>query len=176
MEIRYEPSRQDLVESGLEAFRTNKVIRRNTMVSNGLCAFLFGALLYYSFDDFTFSLACLLCGAVACVLYLLFLPKTLSFFLRRRSKKFVGTPAGKTSLTPRTVCLNSKGVRIYSDGFDKLYPYANIVEIRLKKDYLILPLKDGTSLIVPLRAFESPQQQEQFLAELRSHRPAGGSL
>ena len=156
MEIRYEPSLQDLVESGLEAFRTNKVIRRNTMVSNGLCAFL--------------------CGAVACVLYLLFLPKTLSFFLRRRSKKFVGTPAGKTSLTPRTVCLNSKGVRIYSDGFDKLYPYANIVEIRLKKDYLILPLKDGTSLIVPLRAFESPQQQEQFLAELRSHRPAGGSL
>ena len=88
----------------------------------------------------------------------------------------MGTPAGKTSLTPRTVCLNSKGVRIYSDGFDKLYPYANIVEIRLKKDYLILPLKDGTSLIVPLRAFESPQQQEQFLAELRSHRPAGGSL
>lgn len=86
MEIRYEPSLQDLVESGLEAFRTNKVIRRNTMVSNGLCAFLFGALLYYSFDDFTFSLACLLCGAVACVLYLLFLPKTLSFFLRRRSK------------------------------------------------------------------------------------------
>ena len=62
MEIRYEPSLQDLVESGLEAFRTNKVIRRNTMVSNGLCAFLFGALLYYSFDDFTFSLACLLCG------------------------------------------------------------------------------------------------------------------
>ena len=61
-------------------------------------------------------------------------------------------------------------------GFDKLYPYANIVEIRLKKDYLILPLKDGTSLIVPLRAFESPQQQEQFLAELRSRRPAGGSL
>ena len=51
MEIRYEPSLQDLVESGLEAFRTNRVIRRNTMVSNGLCAFLFGAVLYYSYHD-----------------------------------------------------------------------------------------------------------------------------
>ena len=176
MEVRYDPSLQDLVESGLEAFRTNKAIRRNTMASNGLCAFLFGALLYYSFDDFTFSVGCLLCGVAACVIFLLFLPKTMAFFLRRRSKKFINSPAGKTALSPRTVCLNSKGVRIWSDGFNKLYPYANITEIRLKKDYLVLPLKDSTSLIVPLRAFSSQEQQTAFLEELRSRHSVGASL
>ena len=168
MEISYDPTVSDLVESGLEAFRTNKVIRRNTTVSSCLCAFIVGALLYYSYHGFVFSAGCLICGAAAAILCYAVLPKTMSLMLRRRSKKFLASPSGKGALEPRTFSLNSKGIRIWSRSFDKLYPYETVAEIRMKKDYIILPLKDGTSLIFPERAFPDSEVRESFLAELRS--------
>jgi len=168
LEISYDPTVSDLVESGLEAFRTNKVIRRNTTVSSCLCAFIVGALLYYSSNNFELSAGCVLCGAVAAALCYAVLPKTMAMMLRRRSKKFLASPSGKGALEPRTFSLNSRGVRIWSKSFDKLYPYETIAEIRLKKDYIILPLKDGTSLIFPDRAFPDLSVREEFLAELRS--------
>ncbi|MBQ3077819.1 MAG: YcxB family protein [Clostridia bacterium] len=170
MELQYQPTIDDLVEEGLWAFRTNKAIKSKTTVSNAVCAFLFGALIYVSFDNFEFSVGSILCGALACALSLVFMPKTMAHSLRRRTKKLLKGPNGQKLLSERHYSFTSKGLRAWSETFEKIYPYSDIKAIEIHKDYLLLPFHNGMGLQIPLRAFENDTQRENFLNELRVRR------
>jgi len=170
LELQFQPTLEDLVEEGLWAFRTNKAIRSKTTASNAVCAFLFASLIYVSFDDFRLSLGAVLCGSLACLAAVVTMPWTMANSLRRRTKKLLKGQNGHKLLSERHYSFTSKGLRVWSDSFDKIYPYSEIRACEIQKDHLLLPFKNGMGLQIPLRAFESDAQREDFLNELRVRR------
>lgn len=95
-------------------------------------------------------------GAVAFVLWFLIIARARVFRL--------GPAPGGLTLGPRTISVESDGLRLQSDRQSALYYWSTVRSVDLTEQHL----DAHSAVIIPLRAFASISQREEFIREVKT--------
>lgn len=99
-------------------------------------------------------------GAVAFVLWFLIIARARVFRL--------GPAPGGLTLGPRTISVESDGLRLKSDRQSALYYWSTVRSVDLTEQHLFVVLDAHSAVIIPLRAFASISQREEFIREVKT--------
>lgn len=107
------------------------------------------------------------------------------FLLRQQIRYQVRENAPAEAFGPRTLTLTGEGIRVTGPGTSELLSWETVGAAESTKSLLLIPLtpapdNEAEILLIPRRAFSTPQEESAFQAELERFRLAaaanGGSV
>ncbi|MBB6050236.1 YcxB family protein [Armatimonas rosea] len=89
-----------------------------------------------------------------------------------KGKKWVNSDGFQQWLGSRTVTIEDSGLRVVSTRGERLIYWASFSEVIEAETHLFLPFGMLEVVVIPARAFESPDTKVAFLAELKARQTA----
>jgi hypothetical protein len=89
-----------------------------------------------------------------------------------KGKKWVNSDGFQHWLGSRTVTIEDSGLRVVSTRGERLIYWASFSEVIEAEAHLFLPFGMLEVVVIPARAFESPDTKVAFLAELKARQTA----
>lgn len=135
--------------------------RKQERKENDLIAVLIAVGVWVIISRATDSMALLI--ALGIGLYLL---KSLPKWRERKGKRWLNSDNFQQWLGHRTITLEDSGLRVVSSRGERLIYWATISEVVETESHLFLPFGMLEVVVIPDRAFETPEARTAFLAEL----------
>jgi YcxB-like protein len=114
-------------------------------------------------------------GSVSLLLALavgLYLLQSLPKWRERKGKRWVNSDGFTQWLGSRTVTIEESGLRVVSTRGERLIYWASFSEVIETESHLFLPFGMLEVVVIPGRAFETPEARTAFLAELKAQQGA----
>lgn len=171
MELEYSLTEEDYVQFNIEHGKKSPFLRKRILLQRifGPIIFIIAPFLIQGFSDIPFWYWFTLFG-ITSILWFVYYPKYTNWEIKRGIMKMLEEGDNENLLNHRKLTLRVDGIQQISEHNVVNTPWEQIDSIWETEDYLFLYISSLSAYIIPKRAFNSKEDQEDFFNEIKTHK------
>lgn len=170
MEIKYELTKDDIIDFNLYHSENSKTIKRSLNIQRYIISviFVFAAIVMSSYLDIPYSFT-IPFFLVVSLIWIFYYPKFFKWLIKRNVSKMLDEGKNKAIIGEQRLSISNEGIIAISEAGEMKSNWSLVEKIGKTKKNIYIYISSISAYIIPIKAFNNEEEVNNFISTVNKY-------